>query len=82
MCLRPVHGTWSSLHSGDPRSSLEERYGTHERYVAAVQVAAEELVRERLMLPQDVAGAVAYLCSEDGAYVHGEVISMDGGLFM
>lgn len=31
---------------------------------------------------EDVAGAVAYLCSEDAAYVHGEVISMDGGLFM
>ena len=45
--------------SGDPRPSLEERYGTHERYVAAVQAAAEDLVRERLMRPEDVAGAVA-----------------------
>ncbi len=31
---------------------------------------------------EDVAGVVAFLCSTDSAYVHGEVISMDGGLFM
>jgi 3-oxoacyl-[acyl-carrier protein] reductase len=30
----------------------------------------------------DVAAVVAFLCSPDSAYVHGEVISMDGGLFM
>ena len=31
---------------------------------------------------ENVAGVVAFLCSADSAYVHGEVISMDGGLFM
>lgn len=40
--------------SGDPRRSLEERYGTHAGYVAAVTVAARELARERLLLEQDV----------------------------
>jgi hypothetical protein len=47
------------LASGDPRLSLEERYGTHDGYVAAVRKAADALVAERLMLPEDVAGAVA-----------------------
>jgi hypothetical protein len=47
------------LASGDPRPSLEERYGTHDGYVAAVRKAADALVAERLMLPEDVAGAVA-----------------------
>jgi len=46
------------LNSGDSRLSLEERYGTHDGYVAAVQKAAESLVRERLMLSEDVAGVV------------------------
>ena len=31
---------------------------------------------------ENVAGVVAFLCSTDSAYVHGEIISMDGGLFM
>ena len=39
--------------TGDPRPSLEERYGTHERYVAAVEIAANQLVTERLLLPED-----------------------------
>jgi hypothetical protein len=45
--------------SGDPRLSLEERYGSHDGYVAAVKAAAERQVRERFMRPEDVAGAAA-----------------------
>lgn len=41
------------LTTGDPRPSLEERYGTHSRYVAAVEAAAERLVAARLLLPED-----------------------------
>ena len=37
----------------DPRLSLEERYGTHEGYVAAVRAAAGRLVQQRLLLPAD-----------------------------
>jgi hypothetical protein len=43
---------------GDPRPSLEERYGTHSRYVAAVEAAANRLVAERFLLPED---ATAYV---------------------
>ena len=42
------------LASGDPRRSLEERYGSHAGYVAAVTEAARELARQRLLLEQDV----------------------------
>ena len=41
------------LTSGDPRPSLEERYGTHEQYVALVRAAAERLVRGRYLLQDD-----------------------------
>ena len=41
------------LASGDPRLSLEERYGTHEKYVAQVRAAAERLVRGRYLLRDD-----------------------------
>src|SRR4026209_2951173 len=37
----------------DPRLSLEERYGTHEAYVARVGRAAEQAVRDRFLLPED-----------------------------
>jgi hypothetical protein len=41
------------LKAGDPRPSLEERYGSHSQYVAAVKAAANRLVAERLLLPED-----------------------------
>ncbi len=41
------------LARGDPRTSLEERYGTHDGYVAAVRAAADRLVAQRLLLPED-----------------------------
>ncbi|HEX4178939.1 MAG TPA: alpha/beta hydrolase domain-containing protein [Rhizomicrobium sp.] len=41
------------LANKDPRPSLEERYGTHANYVARVKAAADKLVSERYLLPQD-----------------------------
>jgi hypothetical protein len=41
------------LAAGDPRPSLEERYGTHEGYMAQVRAAAARLVRGRYLLQED-----------------------------
>jgi hypothetical protein len=45
--------------TGDPRLSLEERYKDHAGYVAAVKAAADKLVAERYLLPEDAAALVA-----------------------
>ena len=47
------------LASGDPRPSLEERYGTHEEYVAQVRASAERLVRGRYLLKDDADRLIA-----------------------
>jgi hypothetical protein len=39
--------------AGDPRSSLEERYGTHAGFMRAVEEAARRLVKERFLLQED-----------------------------
>ena len=39
--------------AGDPRPSLEERYGSHEGYVEAVRKAAAHAVSERFLLRED-----------------------------
>ncbi|MDI9882391.1 alpha/beta hydrolase domain-containing protein [Flectobacillus longus] len=41
------------LVKNDPRLSLEERYGNSEHYVSLVKKAAEDMVKEGLMLPED-----------------------------
>ena len=38
---------------GDPRKSLQERYGDHDGYVKAVKKATDALVKERFLLAED-----------------------------
>ena len=45
--------------SGDPRRSIEERYGTQEGYACAVRRAAEALVRDRFLLREDADRQIA-----------------------
>src|SRR6185436_10731281 len=46
------------LRNHDPRLSLEERYGTHDAYVARVRQAVEQAVRDRFLLAEDAARIV------------------------
>jgi len=48
----------------DPRLSLEERYGTHEKYVDLVRVSAAQLARDGLLLPSDVGAYIVQAKSE------------------
>jgi hypothetical protein len=41
--------------TGDPRLSLEERYGTKDAFLQKVETAGQQLVKSRLLLPADVA---------------------------
>ena len=41
--------------TGDPRPSLQERYGSHDGYVQALQRSAERAVAEGFLLPEDAA---------------------------
>jgi hypothetical protein len=55
----PFARTAAECHaSGDPRLSIEERYRNHDDYVRRFERAAEKLVRERFLLPQDAAAMV------------------------
>jgi hypothetical protein len=45
--------------SGDPRPSLEERYGTLAQYTAVATEAAQHLVQHGYLLPSDEAAAVS-----------------------
>lgn len=51
--------------AGDPRSSLEERYGNHDGYVAAVRAAAARQVRDRFLLQEDADRLIAQAEASD-----------------
>ena len=44
---------------GDPRPSLQERYGDKSTYVSRVKAAADKLVNERFLLPDDADRLIA-----------------------
>jgi hypothetical protein len=46
--------------SGDPRLSVAERYPSREAYLAKVKAAADDLVKGRYLLAEDVAPLVAH----------------------
>jgi len=48
----------------------------------AREALCRQIQLERLGTPDDVAGAVAYLASDEAAYVTGTVINVSGGLYM
>jgi hypothetical protein len=53
------------MQTGDPRLSIEERYGSHEAYVAAVKAAAEKLVGQRFLLREDADRLIAQAAASE-----------------
>lgn len=51
--------------TGDPRRAVAERFAGTEAYAAAIRVAAEQLVADRLMLTEDVERSVATAANWD-----------------
>jgi hypothetical protein len=47
------------LAAGDPRLSLEERYGNQDGYMCVVRRAAEQLVKSRFLLREDADRTIA-----------------------
>jgi hypothetical protein len=50
--------------TGDPRRSLEERYGSLANYTALATAAANSLVTQRLLLPSDAAATIQSATSQ------------------
>jgi Alpha/beta hydrolase domain len=53
------------LVANDTRLSLEERYGTHEKYVALVKAAAAKAVADRFLFQEDADKLIAQATSSD-----------------
>jgi 2-hydroxycyclohexanecarboxyl-CoA dehydrogenase len=58
------------------------RKGEAEGNVPSVDVMARMVPLGRAGTPEDIAGACSYLCSDDGAYVTGQIIGVNGGMYI
>ena len=44
-----------------------------------IKAGLEQVNKDSVGKPKDIAGVVAFLASDDAAFVHGEMIEVDGG---
>ena len=58
------------------------RKGEAEGNVASIEVLARMVPLGRAGTPDDIACACSYLCSDDGAYVTGQIIGVNGGMYI
>jgi 3-oxoacyl-[acyl-carrier protein] reductase len=76
--LAPYAITVNGIAPGVIYTPLHERTNTPE----ALEKLRQTIPLGRLGRPEDVAGCVAFLVSEDAAYITGEVIAINGGMRM
>jgi 2-hydroxycyclohexanecarboxyl-CoA dehydrogenase len=58
------------------------RKGEADGHVPSVQVMSKMIPLGRAGTPEDIASACAYLCSEEGGYVTGQIIGVNGGMYI
>lgn len=76
--LAPYAITVNAVAPGVIYTPLHERTNTPE----ALEKLRQAIPLGRLGQPEDVAGCVAFLASDDAAYITGEIIAVNGGLRM
>src|SRR5262249_49849987 len=79
LCLPFAKTQAERLAKGDPRLSLEERYGSHAAYVQRVSEVVRELLQARLLLPEDAARFVDAAARQEAIKGEGEKTLGRGG---
>ncbi len=58
------------------------RKGEEEGHVPSVDVMARMIPLGRAGTPADIANACAFLCSEEAGYITGQIIGVNGGMYL
>ncbi len=58
------------------------RKGEADGHVPSVEIMSKMIPLGRAGTPEDIAGACSYLCSDEGGYVTGQIIGVNGGMYI
>ncbi len=58
------------------------RKGEAEGHVPSVEVMSRMIPLGRAGTPEDIASACSYLCSDEGGYITGQIIGVNGGMYI
>ncbi len=58
------------------------RKGETEGHVPSIEVMSKMIPLGRAGTPDDIAGACSYLCSDEGGYITGQIIGVNGGMYI
>ena len=58
------------------------RKGEAEGHVPSIDVLSKMIPLGRAGTPDDIASACSYLCSDEGGYITGQVIGVNGGMYI
>jgi NAD(P)-dependent dehydrogenase (short-subunit alcohol dehydrogenase family) len=56
--------------------------GEAEGHVASIEVMSKMIPLGRAGTPDDIASACSYLCSEEGGYITGQIVGVNGGMYI
>ncbi len=78
--LAPQHIAVNAVSAGMVRTDALQHFpGMREQFEERFAYALERTPAGRIIAPEDVAAAVAFLCSPDAAMIRGQTILIDGG---
>lgn len=58
------------------------RKGETDGHVPSIDVLGKMVPLGRAGTPEDIAGACSYLCSEEGGYITGQILGVNGGMYI
>ncbi len=58
------------------------RKGEEEGHVPSVEIMSKMIPLGRAGTPEDIASACSYLCSDEGGYITGQIIGVNGGMYI
>jgi enoyl-[acyl-carrier protein] reductase III len=80
--LAPMNIVVNAVSAGVVLTEALEHFPQMREWIERIGMLATEIPAQRMVTPEDVAAAVAFLCSPDAHMIRGQVLLVDGGFLL